>query len=170
VLIPRADTEALCEKALEVLPENGRVLDLCTGSGALATAIAHNRKDARVFASDLSTDALLIARENAAYNGFSAPSFTALTGNVTTDKPLMSRLSQTHYDTVLVNIVADVIIGLAPVLPSFLSESSNLICSGILDSRLNEVVAAIEQAGLTVTSIRAKEDWRCITAKRSNPL
>ena len=68
------------------------------------------------------------------------------------------------------NIVADVIIGLAPVLPSFLSESSNLICSGILDSRLNEVVAAIEQAGLTVTSIRAKEDWRCITAKRSNPL
>ena len=68
VLIPRADTEALCEKALEVLPENGRVLDLCTGSGALATAIAHNRKDARVFASDLSTDALLIARENAARN------------------------------------------------------------------------------------------------------
>ena len=68
VLIPRADTEALCEKALEVLPENGRVLDLCTGSGALATAIAHNRKDTRVFASDLSTDALLIARENAARN------------------------------------------------------------------------------------------------------
>ena len=68
VLIPRADTEALCEKALEVLPENGRVLDLCTGSGALATAIAHNRKDALVFASDLSTDALLIARENAARN------------------------------------------------------------------------------------------------------
>ncbi|MBR6525404.1 MAG: peptide chain release factor N(5)-glutamine methyltransferase [Clostridia bacterium] len=68
VLIPRADTETLCEKALEVLPENGRVLDLCTGSGALATAIAHTRKDARVSASDLSTDALMIAQENAASN------------------------------------------------------------------------------------------------------
>ena len=85
VLIPRADTEALCEKALEVLPENGRVLDLCTGSGALATAIAHNRKDARVFASDLSTDALLIARENAARNHadvtfFQGDLFEPLTG------------------------------------------------------------------------------------------
>ena len=85
VLIPRADTEALCEKALEVLPENGRVLDLCTGSGVLATAIAHNRKDARVFASDLSTDALLIARENAARNHadvtfFQGDLFEPLTG------------------------------------------------------------------------------------------
>ena len=85
VLIPRADPEALCEKALEVLPENGRVLDLCTGSGALATAIAHNRKDARVFASDLSTDALLIARENAARNHadvtfFQGDLFEPLTG------------------------------------------------------------------------------------------
>ena len=144
-------------------------LDLGSGSGILSIAALRLGAESATGV-DIDPKAEDIARENAAYNGFTAPRFTALTGNVTTDKPLMSRLSQTHYDTVLVNIVADVIIGLAPVLPSFLSESSNLICSGILDSRLNEVVAAIEQAGLTVTSIRAKEDWRCITAKRSNPL
>ena len=62
--------------------------------------------------------------------------------------------------------MADVIIGLAPVLPRFLGENSTLICSGILDTRLNEVVAALEQAGLTVTTTRAKEDWRCVSAKR----
>lgn len=69
VLIPRADTEALCERALEVLPQNGRVLDMCTGSGALAVAIAHTRRDAAVYASDMSGDALCVARSNADLNG-----------------------------------------------------------------------------------------------------
>ena len=67
---------------------------------------------------------------------------------------------------VLVNIVADVIIALAPVLPEFLTENSILICSGILDTRLNDVRNALQQAGLTVTAVYEKEDWRCVTAKR----
>ncbi|MBE5776131.1 MAG: peptide chain release factor N(5)-glutamine methyltransferase [Clostridiales bacterium] len=71
VLIPRDDTESLCERALEVLKQNGAVLDLCTGSGALAVAIAHTRQDARVSACDLSPDALSVARSNAALNGVS---------------------------------------------------------------------------------------------------
>ena len=162
-------TQMVIEAMESMIAPGSACLDLGSGSGILSIAALRLGAESATGV-DIDPKAEDIARENAAYNGFTAPRFTALTGNVTTDKPLMSRLSQTHYDTVLVNIVADVIIGLAPVLPSFLSESSNLICSGILDSRLNEVVAAIEQAGLTVTSIRAKEDWRCITAKRSNPL
>jgi ribosomal protein L11 methyltransferase len=67
---------------------------------------------------------------------------------------------------VLVNIVADVIISLADVLPSFLGENSVLICSGILDTRLLDVTNALTQAGLTVTEIFQQEDWRCVTAKR----
>jgi ribosomal protein L11 methyltransferase len=78
----------------------------------------------------------------------------------------MQRLGQQEYDLVLVNIVADVIIGLAPVLPEFLTCRSTLICSGILDVRLEDVTAALEKAGLTITSVRSKEDWRCVTAKR----
>jgi ribosomal protein L11 methyltransferase len=62
--------------------------------------------------------------------------------------------------------VADVIIGLAPVLPSFLTEDSVLICSGILDTRLDDVLAALSQAGLTVLETFQQEDWRCIRAKR----
>ena len=64
------------------------------------------------------------------------------------------------------NIVADVIIGLAPVLPAFVGDSGTLICSGILDTRLTDVTGALEKAGLTVTGLREQEDWRCITAKR----
>ncbi len=69
VLIPRPDTELIVELTLERLPQGGRLLDMGTGSGAIAVACAHTRKDARVTALDLSDDALAIARANAAANG-----------------------------------------------------------------------------------------------------
>ena len=78
----------------------------------------------------------------------------------------MEKLRQQSYDLVLVNIVADVIIGLAPVLPAFLTESSILLCSGILDVRLEDVKAALEKAGLDILEVKAKEDWRSIRAQR----
>ncbi len=96
--------------------------------------------------------------------------FTALTGNVTEDKALMRRLAEGEYDVLLVNIVADVIIGLSPILPDFMGPRTVLICSGILDSRLADVTDALEAAGLTVTAIRAKEEWRCVTAKKGGSL
>ncbi|WP_338769257.1 peptide chain release factor N(5)-glutamine methyltransferase [Massilia sp. METH4] len=69
VLIPRPETELLVELALERLPPRGRVLDMGTGSGAIAVAIAHARPDAQVTALDVSPDALAIARRNAELNG-----------------------------------------------------------------------------------------------------
>jgi release factor glutamine methyltransferase len=69
VLIPRPDTELIVELALERLPPQGRLLDMGTGSGAIAVAVAHTRKDAEVTALDVSEDALTIARANAGANG-----------------------------------------------------------------------------------------------------
>jgi release factor glutamine methyltransferase len=69
VLIPRPDTELLVELALQRLPPRGRVLDLGTGSGAIAVAIAHSRPDADVTALDVSEAALQIAVRNAQRNG-----------------------------------------------------------------------------------------------------
>ena len=71
VLIPRPDTELLVELALERLPAQGRALDMGTGSGAIAVAIAHTRRDAAVTALDVSEAALEVARANAAANGVS---------------------------------------------------------------------------------------------------
>ena len=64
-LIPRNDTEALCEEALKYVRPGGRALDLCTGSGALAAAIKKLRPGAEVWAADLSEAALSLAKENA---------------------------------------------------------------------------------------------------------
>jgi release factor glutamine methyltransferase len=69
VLIPRPETELLVELALEHLPKNGRVLDMGTGSGAIAVAIAHARPDASVTALDVSAAALHIADNNARRHG-----------------------------------------------------------------------------------------------------
>ena len=65
VLIPRPDTELLVELALQRLPPQGRVLDMGTGSGAIAIAIAHTRPDAIVTALDVSEAALAVASANA---------------------------------------------------------------------------------------------------------
>ncbi|MFQ5417541.1 MAG: peptide chain release factor N(5)-glutamine methyltransferase [Myxococcota bacterium] len=72
VLVPRPDTETLVVVALERLPDPdapARVLDLCTGSGAVALAIALERPRAHLVASDISQAALEIARENADEHG-----------------------------------------------------------------------------------------------------
>ena len=158
-------TQMVMETMEETLVPGTRCLDLGSGSGILSiTALRLGAQSA--VGVDIDPKAEDIARENAAYNGFGSPAFTALTGNVTEDKALMGRLSQERYDLLLVNIVADVIIGLSPILPDFMGEHTLLICSGILDSRLDDVTAALEKAGLTVTEIRAKEEWRCVLAKR----
>ncbi len=70
VLIPRPDTELIVELALERLPRQApRLLDMGTGSGAIAVAVAHTRPDAAVTALDVSPDALAVAQANATANG-----------------------------------------------------------------------------------------------------
>lgn len=71
VLVPRAETELLVELALAAWPENqpGVAIDLGTGSGAIAAALAHERPALSVFASDYSAPALKLARANFAHLG-----------------------------------------------------------------------------------------------------
>ena len=159
-------TQMVMEFMEERIRPGMHCLDLGSGSGILSIA-ALRLGAAEAVGVDIDPKAENIARENSLYNGFEAPAFTAMTGNVLTDTALMDALRSRPWDVVLVNIVADVIIALAPVLPRFLGEKSLLICSGILDTRLEDVTAALSAAGLTVTQVRAKEDWRSITAQRS---
>lgn len=72
VLIPRSDTEILCERAIEYINKNGNelnVLDLCTGSGCIGISIACSAKKSNVTCSDVSNKALDVARQNARING-----------------------------------------------------------------------------------------------------
>ena len=64
VLIPRPETELLVELALERMTSNARVLDMGTGSGAIAVALAHTRPESKIFASDVSEQALAVSQRN----------------------------------------------------------------------------------------------------------
>ncbi len=68
-LIPRSDTEKLVELAIRMIPQNGRILDLCTGSGCIAISTLAARPDCTAVAVDLFEPTLKIARENAEQNG-----------------------------------------------------------------------------------------------------
>lgn len=67
-LIPRADTEAIVEKAIKLLPKNAYFADLCTGSGCIAISILNTLKEARADAYELYEKTLDIAKKNAAHN------------------------------------------------------------------------------------------------------
>ena len=68
VLIPRQDTEVLLEEASRVIKNGSSVLDLCTGSGALAVTLKHLHPDSSVTAIDISDEALSVAKKNAKRN------------------------------------------------------------------------------------------------------
>ena len=159
-------TQMVMEQMEQLSLQGKTCLDLGSGSGILSIA-ALRLGAKKAVGVDIDQKAEDIARENAAYNHFGDDVFTALTGNVTTDRRLMERLKEKHWDLVLVNIVADVIIAISPVLPDFVDKDSTLLLSGILDTRLNDVLAALQIAGFKAQTIVSKEEWRCIRAKRS---
>ena len=152
-------TQMVMEVMEETVKPGCHCLDLGSGSGILSITALRLGAGSAVGV-DIDPKAEDIARENAAYNGFFAPAFFTTAAGT----------SVAEYDVLLVNIVADVIIGLSPILPDFMGPRTVLICSGILDSRLADVTDALEAAGLTVTAIRAKEEWRCVTAKKGGSL
>ena len=157
----------MCMEFMEELVQPGMdVIDLGSGSGILSIAALRLGAETAIGV-DIDPKAEDIARENAAYNDFGIERFDAVTGNVTEDAALMERLSKKHYDLVFVNIVADVIIGLSPVLRHFMDENTRVICSGILDVREEEVHAALTAAGLVIEQTKAKEDWRSLVAGRA---
>ena len=156
-------TTRLCLQALEKYIRGGeKVLDLGCGSGilgigALLLGCAH------VTGCDIDPKAPEVAAANAALNGFYDDKFTVCAGDILADAGLRRRLG-TGYDIVLANIVADVIIPLAALAPAFLAPGGTFVCSGIIDGREDEVRAAIERAGFTVTAHDSLEEWHCFTA------
>ncbi|MCR4908131.1 MAG: peptide chain release factor N(5)-glutamine methyltransferase [Lachnospiraceae bacterium] len=72
VLIPRLDTEYLVEEAIKIVEDGARVLDLCTGSGCILLSLMHYKNNIRGTGSDISEEALLLAKRNADRLGLSA--------------------------------------------------------------------------------------------------
>ena len=157
-------TTKMCLAAVEQYAGPGkRVLDLGCGSGILGIAAAVLGAGP-IVAADVDDKAPDIVRDNARLNGVE-DAFTVYVGDVVASGTLRARLGA-DYDLVLANIVADVIIPLAPYVLAFLAPEGAFVCSGVIDGRQDEVAAALEAAGLQIGEHRTMEEWHCFQARR----
>jgi len=131
------------------------VLDLGTGSGVLAIAIAKLAPDALILASDIDARSVEIAGENAAKNGVP----DAIRAIVATglDHPALSGSAQ--FDLIVANILAGPLVELAPGIARGLKPDGRIILSGLLDRQASEVLLAYTSAGCAEISRVTRGEW-----------
>ena len=163
------ETTQLCIKQLikyfEGAKEASTVLVVGCGSGILSiVALKLGAKE--VVGTDLDADCMISTRDNMQVNHLDEKLGTFYVGNLIDDTELQKKVGTEKYDIVVANILADVIIPMAPVIPDRLKEGGYFITSGIIDFKENEVKEAIEAAGLKVIEINHQGEWVNITAQK----
>ena len=155
----------LCLGLLEKhLCPGGAVLDLGCGSGILSIA-ALNLGCGKAVGVDIDPKAVDVAYENAQLNGIDRDRYLVRAGNVLSDKALVEELAGGGpYPVVLANIVADVIIPLSAQAGGYLAPGGVFICSGIIDTRADEVQAALERNGLHILERVERDGWCALAA------
>ena len=159
------ETTSLCLEALEYISLEGvSVLDMGCGSGILGIgALLLGAKD--VLAVDIDKNAVDIAVKNANLN--KVENFEGLCGNTLSDEAVYNKVTSKKYGVILANIVADVIIAMAPTFKKVLADDGILICSGIISPRKGEVLTALAENGFALTGIGEKNDWVAITCTKA---
>jgi ribosomal protein L11 methyltransferase len=143
------ETTAQCAELLdELLLPGDHVLDLGCGSGILAI-IASKLGAGTVEAIDIDQLAINVARENCQLN---AADVDCHTGEI-------SQARDRTYDLIVANIIADVIIAIAPDVPERLVDDGLFIASGVIADRAPAVIAACQKAGLDLILQRERNDW-----------
>ncbi len=160
------ETTQLCIRQLKkyVAPRCS-VLDVGTGSGILSI-VALKLGAGSALGTDLDPCTVNAVKENKEANGIPEADFTLLLGNIIDDPAVQEKAGLSRYDIVTANILADVLIPLAPQAAKHMKDGGILITSGILDTKENEVREALEKAGLTVVEITRMGEWVSITARK----
>ena len=143
-----------------------KVLDVGCGSGILSI-VALKLGAREVVGTDLDADCMISTRDNMEVNHLDASLGKFYVGNLIDDEELQKTVGTKEYEIVVANILADVIIPMAPVIPDRLKKCGYFITSGIIDFKENEVKEAIEKAGLTVVEINHQGEWVNITAQKN---
>jgi ribosomal protein L11 methyltransferase len=136
------------------------VLDIGCGSGILGIVAAKLNAN-KVIGSDLDPNAVMVAKENAELNGVQNV-LEIHQGDLTK----IPALQGVQADGIVANIIADVIIQLAPQARDFLKDGGYFITSGIIRERKDDVVRALQEAGYRIEEIQEKGSWVAIRSTK----
>ena len=157
-------TTRMCLEFLEKTVKAGdTMLDLGCGSGILSIA-ARLLGAADATAVDIDPIAESIAYENAEMNGIDREHYHVLIGNVLSDTRLQQRIAG-QYPVVAANIVADVIIALAPLARTLVQPNGVFLVSGIIDERVDEVKQALRDSGFSISEHSRAEGWNAFLCR-----
>ena len=160
------ETTQLCIRQIrKYLKEGERVLDVGCGSGILSIA-ALKLGAGSVVGTDVDGDCITSTYENMTVNHLAENSGEFYVGNLIDDKAFQEKIG-TGYDLVVANILADIIIPMAPARYQCAKEQGVLITSGIIDFKENEVKEALKQAGFEILEVNHQGEWVNVTARKN---
>lgn len=161
------ETTQLCIRQLRKYMKSGdEVLDLGCGSGILSI-VALKLGAGHVVGTDIDDVCLTSTYENFDVNHLDRSLGKFYCGNLIDDTDLQKQVGEECYDIVVANILADVIIPMAKVVPARMKPGAMFITSGIIDFKEEQVKEAILAAGLEIVEINHQGEWVNITARKN---
>lgn len=151
-------TTGMCLEQLDSMELTGkRVLDLGCGSGILSCA-ASLLGAAHTLACDIEENAMKVTAQTMQDNGVEA--YDLVCGNILAGGETLEAITrQGPYHLILANIVADVLMPMAGLMPGLLAPGGQAVLSGILDERAQEVLDTYTNAGFTCLGQRSRQGW-----------
>ena len=161
------ETTQLCIRQLRkyVTPKT-QILDVGCGSGILGM-LALKFGASYSVGTDLDPCAINATNENMEVNGIGREQYEVMIGNIIDDKAVQEKAGYARYDIVVANILADVLVGLTPVIVNQMKSGGIYITSGIIDDKEQTVIRAVEEAGLEVLEVTYQGEWVSVTARKN---
>ena len=160
------ETTQLCMRQLKkVVTPQTQLLDVGTGSGILSI-VALKLGAGHAVGTDLDPCAVDAVKDNLSANGVPESSMDMVLGNLIDDPKTQALVGYEKYDVVTANILADVLVALAPHIVPAMKHGGILIMSGILDEREKDVEQAARKTGLQIVEVTHQNEWVCVTAKK----
>jgi len=158
-------TTQLCMLNLEKFVQKGfEVLDLGCGSGILSI-VSLLLGASHANAIDIDANAVKTAYENAALNGIYKDKYYVTSGNIIESKKIQDEMGYQKYDIIVANIIADVIIAMAPIVKNAIKKGGTFISSGIIKDKVDDVINALIKNNFKIIDTSFKDEWVSITAK-----